>query len=168
MRKTIYFICTLGCFALMLTACSDSEDSGNTGNLDTSGISTEKASPASDFTPFPIDSAAIVTLPSGLKYYMVQQGDGNQVKQGDKVLVHYHGMLLDGTVFDSSFERNQPAELSLDQVIEGWREGIPLCKVGARIVLIIPSELGYGSSATGNIPANSILVFNVEVLGINS
>jgi FKBP-type peptidyl-prolyl cis-trans isomerase len=168
MRKNILFTCILGFTMLLISACGESAESSNNDNMENPGISTESTNTAANFVPYPIDTAAIVTLPSGLKYYMVQQGDGNQVKQGDKVLVHYHGMLTDGTVFDSSFERNQPSELSLDQVIEGWREGIPLCKVGARIVLIIPAELGYGSSATGNIPANSTLVFNVEVLGINS
>lgn len=118
--------------------------------------------------PYPIDSAKVVTLPSGLKYYMLQEGQGNQVKAGGSVLVHYHGMLTDGTVFDSSFERNQPVELSLQQVIRGWQEGLPLCKVGAKIVLIIPPDLGYGEASQGKIPANSTLIFNIEILGSNS
>lgn len=118
--------------------------------------------------PYPIDSAKVVTLPSGLKYYMLEEGQGNQVKAGGSVLVHYHGMLTDGTVFDSSFERNQPVELSLQQVIRGWQEGLPLCKVGAKIVLIIPPDLGYGEASQGKIPANSTLIFNIEILGSNS
>jgi FKBP-type peptidyl-prolyl cis-trans isomerase FkpA len=76
-------------------------------------------------------------------------------------------MLTDGTVFDSSFERNQPVELSLQQVIRGWQEGLPLCKVGAKVVLIIPPDLGYGEASQGKIPANSTLIFNIEILGSN-
>lgn len=133
----------------------ENSDNSNTGSINSN-------------LPYPIDSAKVVTLPSGLKYYMLEEGQGNQVKAGGSVLVHYHGMLTDGTVFDSSFERNQPVELSLQQVIRGWQEGLPLCKVGAKIVLIIPPDLGYGEASQGKIPANSTLIFNIEILGSNS
>ena len=119
------------------------------------------------FTPWAMDTSKLITTPSGLRYQMVQQGTGNQVKATDKVVVMYHGMLTDGKVFDSSFERNQPADLSLDQVITGWREGLTLCKVGAKIIMVIPPNLGYGTSEMPNIPANSTVIFNVEVIGAN-
>ena len=119
------------------------------------------------FTPFSIDSTQIKTTSSGLKYYMVAEGTGNLPKKDDKVIVNYHGMLLDGTVFDSSFQRGQPFEFQVGsgQVIKGWDEGIPLCKVGGKIVLIVPPELGYGDQNMGSIPPRSTLVFDVEVLG---
>lgn len=157
---------------LLMIPFSGCGDASNQEEASQDIAQSENAGQASDtdapFVPFALDSSKVVKLPSGLKYYMETEGTGNQVKAGDKVLVHYHGMLTDGTVFDSSFERNQPVELSLQQVILGWQEGLPLCKVGARIVLIIPPDLGYGSSPQNKIPANSTLIFNIEVLGVNS
>lgn len=158
----------LAVLAAVFPACDSGsgEDTENATGLAQEGGETSAA--AQDFNlPYPIDSAKVVTLPSGLKYYMLEEGQGNQVKAGGSVLVHYHGMLPDGTVFDSSFERNQPVELSLQQVIRGWQEGLPLCRVGAKVVLIIPPDLGYGEAAQGKIPANSTLIFNIEVLGSN-
>jgi len=169
-NRTIFIqILFLAALLIFFSACSGT----NTSSEDASEVSMEgeisgSESESSGFKPYDIDSASLITLPSGLKYYMVLEGMGNQVKPRDKVLVHYHGMLTNGTVFDSSFERNQPIELSLDQVIQGWQEGLPLCKVGAKIVLIIPPELGYGQTNQNNIPAGSTLIFNIEVLGVNS
>ncbi|WP_197482816.1 FKBP-type peptidyl-prolyl cis-trans isomerase, partial [Oleiphilus sp. HI0128] len=85
----------------------------------------------------------------------------------DKVKVHYHGTLTDGTVFDSSVARGQPISFGLNQVIKGWTEGLQLMVVGEKTRLFIPSELGYGNRAAGAIPAGSVLIFDVELLGIN-
>jgi FKBP-type peptidyl-prolyl cis-trans isomerase len=162
---SVLFVFTL---TFSFIACGESASETDTATgLSQDEAGGEKGSVMAEL-PYPIDSAKVVALPSGLKYYMLEEGYGNQVKAGSSVLVHYHGMLTDGTVFDSSFERNQPIELSLQQVIRGWQEGLPLCKVGAKIVLIIPPDLGYGASAQNKIPANSTLIFNIEVLGANS
>jgi FKBP-type peptidyl-prolyl cis-trans isomerase FkpA len=164
----VFALFSLMVFSLIGSSCGEKSSESDT----STGVSQEERSAdnltAPENLPYPIDTAKVVTLPSGLQYYMLQEGYGNQVKAGGSVLVHYHGMLTDGTVFDSSFERNQPIELSLQQVIRGWQEGLPLCKVGAKIVLIVPPDLGYGASAQNKIPANSTLIFNIEVLGANS
>ena len=109
------------------------------------------------------------TTASGLVYNVTQEGTGEQAKAGDIVRVHYTGKLLNGKKFDSSYDRNQPFEFSLGagQVIKGWDEGIALMKVGEKATLIIPSNLGYGErEIPGVIPANSTLVFDVELIEI--
>lgn len=109
----------------------------------------------------------VVTLPSGLQYEVLQEGDGVKPKATDKVKCHYHGTLLNGQVFDSSVERGQPAVFGVNQVIKGWVEALQLMQVGAKWRLYIPSELAYGAQGAGNsIEPNSTLVFEVELLGI--
>lgn len=104
---------------------------------------------------------------SGLYYVRITEGTGPQVKNGQKVTAHYTGTLIDGTKFDSSLDRGQPFEVVVGQgrVIKGWDEGLQLMKVGEKSKLIIPSALGYGGRDMGTIPANSILVFDMEILG---
>ncbi|MCS7296765.1 MAG: FKBP-type peptidyl-prolyl cis-trans isomerase [Bacteroidia bacterium] len=122
--------------------------------------------PATSFTPYPIDSAKIQTLPSGLRIYIHKRGEGNLPQAGQRVIVHYHGLLTNGQKFDSSYERGQPFDFVLGQgaVIRGWDEGIALLPVGSQAVLIVPPELGYGNRDMGTIPPNSTLIFYVEVL----
>ncbi len=105
---------------------------------------------------------------SGLAYKMEKNGSGRNAKAGDVVSVHYTGYLMDGTKFDSSLDRGDPIEFPLGQgrVIKGWDEGIALLNIGAKATLIIPPNLGYGSRAMGPIPANSILIFEVELVDI--
>lgn len=105
---------------------------------------------------------------NGLYYIITQEGKGAKAKVGDKVKVHYAGMLLDGTKFDSSYDRKQPIEflLGVGDVIQGWDEGIALLSPGTKATLFIPSTLGYGSRAMGPIPANAILKFDVELVGV--
>lgn len=105
---------------------------------------------------------------SGLEYAIIQKGNGIQAKAGDKVSLHYTGKLTNDTVFDSSRSRNQPFDfiLGAGQVIKGWDEGIALLHVGDKAILKIPAELGYGSKEMGKIPANSTLIFEVELLSI--
>ena len=108
------------------------------------------------------------TTASGLKYQVLKQGTGTvSPKATDSVNVHYHGTLLNGTVFDSSVERGQPISFPLNAVIPGWTEGLQLMKVGDKFKFEIPPGLAYGpSSPSPKIPANSTLVFEVELLGI--
>lgn len=102
----------------------------------------------------------------GLKYVITKEGSGTaHPKMGDKVLVHYEGRLLDGTVFDSSFKRNEPISFRLGEVIQGWNEGLQLMKKGESRTLIIPPDLGYGQNGVpGVIPGSSWLVFDVQLL----
>ena len=103
---------------------------------------------------------------SGLQYQIVRPGNGPKPVASDVVRVHYKGTLLDGKVFDSSYDRGQPAEFGLAQVIPGWSEGVALMPVGSKYTFWIPAELGYGEAGTGPIPANSMLTFEVELLEI--
>jgi FKBP-type peptidyl-prolyl cis-trans isomerase FklB len=112
--------------------------------------------------------AGVVTLPSGLQYEILTPGTGPKPKATDKVTVHYHGTLLDGTVFDSSVERGQPATFGVNQVIPGWVEGLQLMPQGSKWKLFIPSDLAYGERGAGNdIGPYSTLVFEVELIKIN-
>ena len=104
---------------------------------------------------------------SGLQYQILKKGEGSvHPSANSTVKVHYHGTLLDGTVFDSSVERNQPISLPLNRVIKGWTEGVQLMVVGETFKFFIPSDLAYGNSATGKIQSGSLLIFEVELLEI--
>ena len=103
---------------------------------------------------------------SGLQYEVLKMGKGKKPSATDKVKVHYHGTLIDGTVFDSSVERGEPTSFGLNQVIKGWTEGLQLMPVGSKFRFYIPQELGYGAQAAGSIPPYSTLIFEVELLGI--
>ena len=110
----------------------------------------------------------VIETDSGLQYQVLSAGDGEtHPVASSKVKVHYHGTLLDGTVFDSSVERNQPISFGLNQVIKGWTEGLQLMVTGEKTRLFIPAALGYGNSATGKIPAGALLIFDVELLAID-
>ncbi|MEH6594096.1 MAG: FKBP-type peptidyl-prolyl cis-trans isomerase [Colwellia polaris] len=110
----------------------------------------------------------VMETESGLQYQVLSVGSGEiHPKASSKVKVHYHGTLLDGTVFDSSVDRNEPISFGLNQVIKGWTEGLQLMVVGEKTRLFIPAALGYGNSATGKISAGSLLIFDVELLAIN-
>ena len=116
------------------------------------------------------NAPGVVSLPSGLQYKIITTGTGEKPLATDKVTVHYHGTLINGAVFDSSVDRGQPIELSVNQVIKGWIEALQLMPVGSKWVLYIPSELAYGENPRpgGIIEANSTLIFEVELLSINN
>ena len=103
---------------------------------------------------------------SGLQYKVIEEGTGAKPTIDNTVVVHYEGQLINGQIFDSSRQRGQPAEFGLGQVIRGWTEGLQLMKEGGKTRLFIPSELGYGPGGTGNIPANAVLIFDVELIEI--
>jgi FKBP-type peptidyl-prolyl cis-trans isomerase FklB len=109
----------------------------------------------------------VITTPSGLQYEIIKKGKGKTTPTAtDVVKVHYHGTLINGTVFDSSVERNEPISFALTQVIPGWTEGLQLMTVGSKYKFYIPQELGYGSQQAGSIPPYSTLIFEVELLDI--
>ena len=109
----------------------------------------------------------VVTTASGLQYKVTKQGTGKQPAATSQVTVHYKGMLLDGKVFDSSYDRGQPVEFPLNQVIPGWTEGLQLMKEGGKATFYIPAKLAYGEQGVpGTIPPNSTLIFDVELLQV--
>lgn len=108
----------------------------------------------------------IVALPSGLQYEILSAGNGRKPSATDRVQCHYHGTLIDGTVFDSSVQRGEPAVFGVNQVIPGWVEALQLMPEGSRWKLYIPSKLAYGEHQAGSIPPNSALVFEVELIKV--
>lgn len=109
----------------------------------------------------------VVTTKSGLQYEVLTEGTGKSPKATDKVRCHYEGRLLDGSVFDSSYQRGEPADFGLNQVIPGWTEGVQLMKEGAKYRFFIPYVLGYGERGAGSsIPPYSTLVFDVELIKV--
>lgn len=110
----------------------------------------------------------VTALPSGLQYEVLKTGGGGTPLATDEVTTHYHGMLMDGTVFDSSVQRGQPATFRVNQVIQGWVEALQLMTVGSKWRLFVPSDLAYGSQGAGDvIKPFDTLIFEVELLGIN-
>jgi FKBP-type peptidyl-prolyl cis-trans isomerase FklB len=108
----------------------------------------------------------VKVLPSGLQYKILREGTGKSPTAEDKVKTHYSGKLIDGAEFDSSYKRNEPAEFAVKGVIKGWTEALQLMKEGAKWELYIPPELAYGERGNRNIPGNSTLIFEVELLEI--
>jgi len=108
----------------------------------------------------------VKTTESGLQYEVVKKGDGAVPADTSIVTVHYEGSLIDGTIFDSSYKRGEPISFPLSGVIPGWTEGVQLMQAGATYKFYIPANLGYGPRGQGPIPANSVLIFKIELLGI--
>ncbi|WP_269915188.1 FKBP-type peptidyl-prolyl cis-trans isomerase [Acinetobacter sp. HY1485] len=108
----------------------------------------------------------IKTTASGLQYQILKEGTGKTPTAQSTVKVNYEGKLVDGTVFDSSFARKEPVELPLGSTIPGWIEGLPLIKEGGSMMLYVPAKLGYGEQSVGSIPANSVLIFKIELISV--
>jgi FKBP-type peptidyl-prolyl cis-trans isomerase len=146
--------------ALFLVGCNNSSQTSTENKAPTNA-------PAAAATPSG-SSTEMKTTPSGLKYQVMKQGNGTvSPKATDRVTVHYHGTLLNGSVFDSSVQRNDPATFPLNGVIPGWTEGLQLMKVGDKFKFEIPPNLAYGAAGRPPvIPPNSTLVFEVELLGV--
>jgi FKBP-type peptidyl-prolyl cis-trans isomerase len=157
---TIRYFLTLAA-TLLLLGCNKADQS--------SGAKSDQANPANP-NGFSATGPAggMQTTASGLKYQVLKKGTGTvSPKPTDTVKVHYHGTLLNGTVFDSSVERGEPISFPLNRVIPGWTEGLQLMKVGDKFKFEIPPNLAYGpDSPSPKIPPNSTLVFEVELLGI--
>lgn len=191
------FIVAMTATALAFSGCNRGDDSGTdqsatetsvnetTETTETPGADTgaETEAPAADpaaATPSaeegqapPADApaeAAEVTLPGGTKYVDVQVGTGAEATVGSRVTVHYTGTLTNGEKFDSSLDRGNPFSFNLGEgmVIRGWEEGVAGMKVGGKRNLTIPPDQGYGSAATGPIPPNSTLLFEVELLDVQN
>ncbi|HRR58828.1 MAG TPA: FKBP-type peptidyl-prolyl cis-trans isomerase [Paludibacteraceae bacterium] len=127
----------------------------------------EQKSASEKFLAENAKKAGVITTASGLQYEILKEGRGQKPTATDKVKVHYHGTLLDGTVFDSSVKRNTPASFGVNQVIKGWVEALQLMPVGSKWKLYIPQELAYGAHGAGEtIRPYSALIFEVELLEI--
>jgi len=180
MKKTTIFaaILALG-FGMAATSCkSDKSNKTDSDSVVTVEEETAVAAPAdstaalfADITKkadVSTDSTYAVTA-SGLKYLTIKEGTGKAPAATDMVTVHYEGKLTDGTVFDSSYTRGEPAQFPLNQVIPGWTEGLQLMKEGGKTIFYIPSKIGYGETGTpgGPIPPNADLIFTVELIKVN-
>jgi len=110
----------------------------------------------------------VKTLPSGLQYKVITEGKGKSPKASDTVTVNYAGTLIDGTEFDSSYKRGQPATFPVGGVIKGWTEALQLMKEGSKWQLVIPADLAYGEQGRPGIPPNSVLIFEVELISIKA
>jgi len=148
--------------SLCLLGCNQSTQTNSDATSNTNALSVLTATSAN------APGSEVKTTPSGLRYQVLKRGPGTvSPKATDSVRVHYHGTLLNGTVFDSSVQRGEPIRFPLNQVIAGWTEGVQLMKVGDKFKFEIPANLAYGErSPTPAIPPNSTLVFEVELLGI--
>lgn len=132
-------------------------------------VTAENIKAGADFLAKNAEQEGVKTTASGLQYLVLQPGTGTQHPSAtDKVKVHYHGTLIDGSVFDSSVDRGDPISFGLNQVIKGWTEGLQLMVIGEKTRLFIPSDLGYGNRSAGSIKPGSVLIFDVELLGINN
>jgi FKBP-type peptidyl-prolyl cis-trans isomerase len=160
-RSNVLCLCAISAVVASLAGCSKEETAGTANPA----AANPPAAPAAASANTP---GAMTTTASGLKYQVLKHGTGTaSPKASDTVKVHYHGTLLDGTVFDSSVERGEPISFPLNGVIPGWTEGLQLMKVGDKFKFEIPPNLAYGpSSPSPKIPPNSTLVFEVELLGI--
>ncbi|OBX79526.1 peptidylprolyl isomerase [Moraxella atlantae] len=127
----------------------------------------DNAQQAEQFLRDNAKQAGVRTTASGLQYQILKAGTGARPTTSDNVKVHYEGKLIDGTVFDSSYKRGEPVTFPLNQVIAGWREGVPLMQVGAKYRFFVPPALGYGAAGNAEIEPNSVLIFDIELLQIN-
>ncbi|MDE6340132.1 MAG: FKBP-type peptidyl-prolyl cis-trans isomerase [Muribaculaceae bacterium] len=174
MKKLFYFALILG-VAGAISACSGKDKAQGAENavesqeevveeVVTDSVSARFRNP--DYKADVATDSTYAVTPSGLKYMVLKEGTGKSPAATDNVTVHYTGKLLDGTVFDSSVQRGEPATFSLNGVIAGWTEGLQLMKEGAKYVFYIPTDLAYGPRGGGPIPPYSDLVFEVELIKV--
>jgi len=155
---------TLFALAFILTACGQAMDKTNAQTISEQNLQKGQA-----FLSETAKVPGVSVLPSGVMYKIVSRSanPGAQPTVADNVTINYEGKLLDGSVFDSSFARNEPANFPLGRLIPAWQQVIPLMHVGDEIVLYTPPSAAYGERDLGQIPPNSTLVFRVQLLGIN-
>ncbi|MCC3862385.1 FKBP-type peptidyl-prolyl cis-trans isomerase [Emcibacteraceae bacterium Y4] len=161
----------LSASAFVLMSCSEqsTETDAAAEAADTAENMELEMSATSSFLEENKSKPGIEVTESGLQYKVLLEGSGKRPMATDMVTVHYEGTLIDGTKFDSSYDRGQPAEFPLNRVIRGWTEGVQLMQEGAKYKFFIPSDLGYGPSGTpgGPIPPNADLIFTVELIRVN-
>ena len=151
---------------LLIMSCSDESTGQQTAQI--TDTMEQEVTTETTFLEENKNKEGITVTDSGLQYKVLLEGTGNNPKATDRVTVHYEGTLTDGTVFDSSYERGQPIDFGLNQVIRGWTEGVQLMKEGAKYKFFIPSELAYGANGAGAlIGPNEDLIFTVELIRVN-
>ena len=147
--------------ALLLAAC-------NRGAGADPAVLAKAAAEAKAYMDANAKAEGVQTLPSGVQYKIVRSGPASGLKPGpdDEVKVHYEGKLVDGTIFDSSYERGQPAAMPLPALIPAWKEALQLMRPGDEWVLYVPPAMGYGEEGAGEIPPNSVLIFRIELIDV--
>ncbi len=160
------FGCLAGLMLLVLTGCGESqEEQAFRQQLKDKALNDETRQLGTAFLAENAQKAGIQITPSGLQYRIETPGEGPRPRITDRVTVHYEGQRIDGVVFDSSYQRGEPSVFPLNRVIRGWTEGVGLMNKGAVWTFYIPPELAYGAtSPSDDIPANSTLIFKVELL----
>ena len=158
--KKILLLIAMVVGGLSLTSCSNDDDNESTVSYE------ENLKKGQEFLAKNAKREGIVTTKSGLQYEVIKEGDGKSPSATDTVKCHYEGRLIDGTVFDSSYNRGAPAEFVLNQLIYGWIEGMQLMKEGSKYRFYIPYYLAYGSQGAGIILPYSALIFDVELIEV--
>ncbi|WP_293678541.1 FKBP-type peptidyl-prolyl cis-trans isomerase [uncultured Phenylobacterium sp.] len=150
--------------ALALAACAPKREAAEA----TPGAPEPQSEQSKAYMAKASKEPGVVVLPSGLAYKVVRSGPPTALKpqKGDEVKVHYEGKLEDGTVFDSSYERGQPAAMPLDKLVPGWMEALPMMRAGDEWILYVPSNLGYGAAGQGPIPPGAPLIFRIELIDV--
>lgn len=160
-------VATIIIVAILVTQKSEEKMTDTNTNLPESSTAVHQASSSAESTAGAVQATQSV-MPSGLKIEDIRTGSGTEVKSGDTVTINYKGTLVNGTKFDSSYDRGTPfsTQIGVGQVIKGWDVGVVGMKVGGKRKLTIPSDLAYGDRDSAEIPANSTLIFELELLGI--
>lgn len=145
---------------IALTSCSKDDDNDSTVSYE------ENLKKGQEYLEENAKREGVTVTKSGLQYEVLQEGEGKSPSATDVVKCHYEGRLIDGTVFDSSYNRGTPSEFALNQVIKGWTEGLQLMKEGSKYRFLIPYDLAYGSRGVSIIPPYSALIFDVELIEV--
>jgi FKBP-type peptidyl-prolyl cis-trans isomerase FkpA len=160
MRHPILFSAVM----LLLLSCNSSGENQSESEAPETGAPEMTAPSAGVQPPYELaDSSEIFTV-DGVQIYIVEKGGGPKPQPGSNVVINYHGTLLDGSVFDSSFDKPGYQDFSLNQLIQGWQVGLTQVPTGSKVKLIVPPELGYGAQDRPGIPGNSTLVFDIELV----
>lgn len=150
---------------LAFSACQQESGSETKSAGEAAAAAPATPSPSGIMPPYVIkDSASVQLLESGVQLYVIEEGNGAIPSLASNVFINYHGMLTDGTVFDSSFDRGAPADFSLQQLIRGWQIGLTKVKSGSKIKLVVPPDVGYGAQGSATIPPNATLIFDIELI----
>ena len=173
MGRGLLPVAAIGVIALFawtfLSGCADEPDGKTVNDPVPPGVSPAEANKkkGEDFLAANAKKEGVKTLPSGLQYVVLKEGTGKKPQATDEVEVHYHGTLIDGTVFDSSVDRGEPASFPVNRVIAGWTESLQLMKEGAKWRVFIPSKLAYRQrGAPPKIGPNETLIFEIELLHV--
>ncbi len=157
------------CFTGFLSSCEESSNSTATDSATQPAAAAPgpapkpAAKPEGLQPPYPIEDSSRIFTVDGIQIYIAEEGSGPKPQPGSHVVMNYRGTLLDGSVFDSSFGKSGYSDFDLNQLVQGWQIALPQVPTGSKVKLILPPEKGYGSAARPGIPANSVLVFDIDL-----